>query len=354
MSEDTTGKRKPRAFRIDDPALSGDDDMFRDDRRPEAGEDLPEREYRLPDRAEVADGIRWGGLFLAAMFGLIGLGLSMWFGRLISAALESDGFIGWLSTSLLILLVVAAAILIVREIIGVFRLRRLEGVRERADAALRTKDIKAERATAVEIARLFQGRGDVAWQLAEFKDHVRDVHDPGALLTLADRDLVGPLDERARRIVLKSSQRIAVVTAISPLMLIDVVYVFIENIRMLRAVATLYGGRPGLLGALRLGRMVLTNLIAAGGIALTDDLLGQFIGQDMLRRVSARLGEGAFNGALTARVGVAAIEVIRPLPNVATDPVRVRSILSELFKRDKKVESTDDTDPESPKARAST
>ncbi|PPC79478.1 MAG: hypothetical protein CTY40_10915 [Hyphomicrobium sp.] len=102
---------------------------------------------------------------------------------------------------------------------------------------------------------------------------------------------------------------------------------------MLRAIAGLYGGRPGTAGALRLGRMVFTHLLASGGLALTDDLLGQFLGQDLLRRLSRRLGEGAFNGAMTARVGAAAIEVIRPLPYIEAQPVRVRDLLSELFRR---------------------
>ena len=92
------------------------------------------------------------------------------------------------------------------------------------------------------------------------------------------------------------------------------VYVAVENLRMLRTVAGLYGGRPGTIGSLRLARMVITHIIATGGIALTDDLLGQFIGQDVLRRLSRRLGEGAFNGALTARVGATAIEVAGPSP----------------------------------------
>ena len=88
-----------------------------------------------------------------------------------------------------------------------------------------------------------------------------------------------------------------------------ILYVLIENVRMLRGLATLYGGRPGLLGALRLGRMVITHIIATGGVAMTDDLLGQFLGQDLVRRLSRRLGEGVFNGALTARIGAAAVEV---------------------------------------------
>ena len=84
--------------------------------------------------------------------------------------------------------------------------------------------------------------------------------------------------------------------------------------------------------ALRLARLVVTHIIATGGVAMTDDLLGQFLGQDVLRRLSRRLGEGAFNGALTARLGVAAVDVTRPLPFLDAEPLRVREIFSELFK----------------------
>jgi putative membrane protein len=94
----------------------------------------------------------------------------------------------------------------------------------------------------------------------------------------------------------------------------------------------MYGGRPGTLGALRLARMVFTHIVATGGIAMTDDLLGQFLGQDLLRRLSRRLGEGAFNGALTARIGVAGIDVIRPLPFVASTHPRVRDVLAEALR----------------------
>ena len=118
----------------------------------------------------------------------------------------------------------------------------------------------------------------------------------------------------------------------SPMALIAVGYVLIENLRLLRALAALYGGRPGFLGVLRLAHLVFAHMLATGGVALTDDLLGQFLGQDILRRLSRRLGEGAFNGALTARIGIAAIEVIRPLPYLAAKPPRVRDVLGEVLK----------------------
>jgi putative membrane protein len=140
----------------------------------------------------------------------------------------------------------------------------------------------------------------------------------------ADREVVAPLDVEARRLIIKSAKRVGVVTAMSPMAWVAMLYVVVENVRMLRALASLYGGRPGVAGALRLGRLVISHIVATGGVAMTDDLLGQFLGQDILRRMSRRLGEGAFNGALTARIGIAAIEVTRPLPFLDADPAHPR------------------------------
>jgi putative membrane protein len=168
------------------------------------------------------------------------------------------------------------------------------------------------------------------------QEHAGDVRDPGELLRLADRELMAPLDAAARRLVLKSAKRVLVVTAMSPMVWVAMLYVMVENVRMLKALATVYGGRPGALGALKLGSLVIGHIVATGGLAMTDDLVGQFLGQDLMRRLSRRLGEGAFNGALTARIGTAAIDVTRPMPFLDADPIRVRDLLPELLRREAK------------------
>jgi putative membrane protein len=180
---------------------------------------------------------------------------------------------------------------------------------------------------------VLSGRADLAWPLARFAEHEGAVLNPGELLALADRELMMPLDQEARRTVLAAAKRIGMVTAISPMAWVAMLYVLVENLRMLRAIAGLYGGRPGPLGALRLARMVVGHILATGGVALTDDLLGQFLGQDLLRRLSRRLGEGVFNGALTSRVGATAVEVCRPLPFISAPPIRARDMLAEAFRR---------------------
>jgi putative membrane protein len=58
----------------------------------------------------------------------------------------------------------------------------------------------------------------------------------------------------------------------------------------------------------------MAHLLATGAVAVGDDMISSVAGGGVLSKVSRRFGEGVVNGALTARVGVAAIEVCRPLP----------------------------------------
>jgi putative membrane protein len=226
----------------------------------------------------------------------------------------------------------ALTVIVLRELIGFRRLARLSRLRKSVREAIAAGDTSKERASVDALAQHYRGRPDMAWGLARLADHKGDVLEPGELLRLADRELLAPLDTEARRVILKAAKRVATVTAISPIMWIAMGFVLVENVRMFRTIAGLYGGRPGVLGALRLARLVVTHIIATGGVAMTDDLLGQFLGQDVLRRLSRRLGEGAFNGALTSRLGVAAVDVTRPLPFLDAEPLRVREIFGELFK----------------------
>jgi putative membrane protein len=261
------------------------------------------------------------------------LAAGAWYARFVSVALAREDWVGWMAFCLLGLAGAATAVMFVRELVGLMRLQRLGRLRKDVDAAFNEQDLKRERTAVHHLSSMLRTRPELAWNLARFREHERDVHDSGELFRLAERELIAPLDRDARRLVLVSAKRVSVVTALSPMAFIAVTYVLIENLRMLRALATLYGGQPGTVGALKLARMVLTHLIATGGVALTDDLLGQFLGQDVLRRLSRRLGEGAFNGAMTARIGTAAIEVTRPLPFIEAPAVRLRDFVTELFRR---------------------
>lgn len=292
----------------------------------------------------VTTGIRsssgWLGIVVSALLGLAGLAAGVVFSRFVSVVLERSDWIGIAGWSLLGIALLALVVLALKELVGLVRLGRLAGLRREAEEARRTRDAEAERGVVRRLKRVLSGRAELAWGLARFSEHERDVRDPGELLALAEREIVAPLDTQAKRLILSSAKRVSLVTAMSPVAAIAVGFVLAENLRMLRALATLYGGRPGMLGGMRLARMVFVHILATGGVALTDDLIGQFIGQDLARRLSRRLGEGLFNGALTARIGAAAVEVCRPLPYIEATPVRVRDILAELTRRQRPAQAS--------------
>jgi putative membrane protein len=325
-------RREPRSFSPDDPAV-----VVQPVLRAEPA-DMPQgvaedAGLTQPTLADIGRrGLRWGTLLAAALMGATTLALGAWFAKFVSAALAREDWVGTLTSALLLVAAFAALMIVLRELIGFSRLSRLGRLKREIAAALAERDRRAEKRTALRLLELYAGRPEVSWGLSRIREHARDVHDPGELFVLVEREVLTPLDEEARRVITRSAKRVATVTALSPILLIGVGYVLVENVRLLRMLATLYGGRPGTLGALRLARMVFTHIVATGGIAMTDDLLGQFLGQDLLRRLSRRLGEGAFNGALTARVGLAAIEVLRPVAYIAATPPRLRDILAEVLK----------------------
>ena len=329
-------RRPPQAFDIDDPKLRRHRNELPDGSGAEdAAGEYQSGEVYMPTIGEVKRGFRWGALFFGAGIALSGLAIGLWFERFVSVTLARDDWLGWAAFGLAGLMGFAALMIILRELIGLFRLRRLKSFRRDADLAFEGNDAKQARQLTSKLVRIFSGRPDMSWALARFREHGGDILNGREILKLADRQLMAPVDAQAKRLIAKAAKRVSLVTALSPAALLDVLYVLVENLRLLRSIAGLYGGRPGMLGALRLGRMVIVHIAATGGLALTDDLFGQFLGQDLVRRLSRRAGEGVFNGALTARIGIAAIDVCRPLPYIDAKPPRFRDFVVEIFKRRK-------------------
>ncbi|MEO1207159.1 MAG: TIGR01620 family protein [Pseudomonadota bacterium] len=355
MTDKTPPPRKPKVFSADDPDLkifkpeaeanhgggnadpvgSGAFGGGEGTATPVGESGYSEEELRAeafsPNEKPAGGRWGWGSLLISALVSLFFLAVGLWFTSFVAIALERTDWVGKLALGLAAVAGLAAAVLALRELIGLWRLSRLTGLRKDAEDALRTDDLKAARSVTRRLKSLAGRPRDKRWDLTRFREEERHMRSGEKLLGLADRVLLAPADQEARTIVYESARRVAIVTAIVPIAFIVVLFVLFENLRMTRRLAGAYGGRPGFLGGLRLFWWIVTHLAATGALALTDDLFGQFLGQDMARRVSRRLGEGAFNGAMTARLGVAAIALTRPLPFIEAQPPRIRSILAELF-----------------------
>ena len=250
----------------------------------------------------------WGLLASIVMF--FG-GVAAW--DFVMGLLARSPILGGIAAALVGLFCIVMALISLRELAAFSRLRRVDRIQSEAAVALSDNSLKAARVVTTQMTALYHGRDDTRWGREAFAERQSDILDADGLLGLAETTILAPLDARAREEVEAAARQVATVTAVVPLALADVFTALTANMRMIRRIAEIYGGRSGTLGSWRLTRQVLSHLVATGAVAVGDDLIGSIAGGGVLSKVSRRFGEGVINGALTARVGVAAMEVCRPL-----------------------------------------
>lgn len=322
MSERKDG---PVLIELDEPA----------DVTPATAPPIPESDPALPEPAamQIAARLaarrpsrlrRWFWGLAAALVSFIA-SVAAW--EFVTGLLERNPVLGLVATVLMVAFLVVLIAIALREMAAFARLRRVDRLQSRAEAAAARDDLEGAREVVVHLKQLYRGRDDLTWALDRLAAREGEVFDADGLLGLAETELIAPLDVRATREIEAAARQVATITAIVPIALADLVTALTANIRMIRRIAEIYGGRSGALGSWRLTRTVLTHLVATGAVAVGDDLIGSLAGGSVLSRVSRRFGEGVVNGALTARVGVAALEVCRPVPFVARPRPRVTAIL---------------------------
>ncbi|MEM8840411.1 MAG: TIGR01620 family protein [Pseudomonadota bacterium] len=266
-----------------------------------------------------------GRLFVSLAGGLVALIVTVSLYDFIEALFLRNEILGWVGLVLgggLVLLLLALAL---REVAAIARLGRIETVRRHA------ADGDIRRLTAG-MKRLYASRPELEAAGQEVAKTLRDTPDRETVMATTERAYLTPLDARAEQEVAATARNVAAATALIPLAFVDVIAVLWANLRMIRRIAVIYGGRAGWFGSWRLLRTVATHLVATGAIAATDDLLGPLVGGGVLGKLSRRFGEAAVNAALTARVGVAAIDVCRPMPHVARTAPRASGIVMDALK----------------------
>lgn len=151
----------------------------------------------------------------------------------------------------------------------------------------------------------------------EFKDAVRQVdsayNDSEIIRFVSDHAMTGQ-DTAARRIVRQYSVQSGMLVALSPYASFDMLLVGWRNLKMLREVAAVYGIAPGAATQCKLLGQVLNNIAFSGLSELMIDAGSQALGTSLTSQVSARVGQGVGAGLFTARTGIHAIRLCRPLP----------------------------------------
>lgn len=342
-------RRKPLAFRLSEPER--DEAVFADPgdeisraRSPRSIDDLSMVTIE-PDDAierEALDSLDPGPanprkrrfsfakLFFAALGVLVSLAIGLALDSLIRDLFARAEWLGWVALAVSALLLLGALGVVVREAVALSRLAAVDRERKEGLAAFEADSAQDARKVVDGLVSFLSAKPETAEgraRLEALKDEVIDGRD---MIALAERELLLPLDRRARGLVMASAKRVSVVTAVSPKALVDVAFVLFETVRLIRRMSELYGARPGTIGLIRLTRDVLAHLAVTGSISVGDSLVQQVVGHGLAAKLSARLGEGVVNGLLTTRVGLAAMDLCRPLPFLRVKRPSIGDFLSDL------------------------
>jgi putative membrane protein len=330
--------RPPAVFRLDDdhviigPSREAGGSTGRPARvKPEPEFDAPavmvDDSARLPPR-----GLRWGTLFWCSLGGLMLLAVGIAVTGLIADLFARNYELGWLGLTLAILATVSLIVITVRETAGLMRLATVEKLRQRAANMIVSDNRIEARVLVQELLDLTRKMPHLARSRANLEGHLGDIIDGADMVQLAERELMTSLDQQARKLISAAATRVSVVTALTPRAVIDMLFVLASALGLVRRLAFLYGVRPGTLGLGRLIRLVAVHLAVTGGLATSDSLIQQMLGHGIAAKLSARLGEGVLNGLLTARFGLAAIDIIRPMPFAVLPRPTLRDLMSEVLR----------------------
>jgi putative membrane protein len=308
---------RPRAFRLDDAQV-----VIEPQSQPipaeTAGAAIDEDEREIEVAQQRGLGARWrprlATLLWAGLGGLVSLGLGLWFDDLVASLFARAQALGWIAVGCGALAGFALVALGARELLAILRQRRIAQLHADLARARARDDRDAARRLVGRLVALYESRPETAAGRAEIGQAIGAIIDGRDLVDVAERALLRPLDDKVQGEIATAARRVSMMTAISPRAVLDVVFVIAQIVVLIRRIAEIYGGRPGLLGFFKLARSVGAHVAITGGMAVGDSLLQQIVGHGVASKISAKLGEGVLNGLLTARVGLSAMAVCRPAP----------------------------------------
>jgi putative membrane protein len=122
------------------------------------------------------------------------------------------------------------------------------------------------------------------------------------------------------------------VVAASPWASLDMVLSLWRSIKMIDDIAQIYGIRPSLTNRYKLLKLVFHQLAFVGSSEIVIDQVVHELGSSVLTSMaSTRLAQGLGAGIYTAKIGIAAMEVSRPIAFLNSDQPKVKSVIRPML-----------------------
>ncbi|WP_250657843.1 TIGR01620 family protein [Alkalimarinus coralli] len=143
-----------------------------------------------------------------------------------------------------------------------------------------------------------------------------------------NRVFLAPLDQEALRRISNFSLQTGAVVAASPWATLDMLLSLWRSIKMIDEIAQVYGIRPSLANRYRLLKLVIHQLAFIGvSEVLIDQVMDEFGSSTLVGMAGARIGQGLGAGIYTARIGIAAMKVSRPIAFNKENMPKAKSVI---------------------------
>lgn len=228
------------------------------------------------------------------------------------------------------LIVAAGAGSLISEWRRLYRLRERAEERDEARELLASHGIGKGRAFCEKLAS--QAGLDAGHPaLQRWQASLHETHNDREIVALYAQLVQPVLDRQVRREISRYAAESTLMIAVSPLALVDMAFIAWRNLRLVNRIAALYGIDLGYFSRIRLFRLVLLNIAFAGASELVREVGMDWMSQDIAARLSARAAQGIGAGLLTARLGIKAMELCRPLPWLEGEKPRLGDFRRDLI-----------------------
>lgn len=137
---------------------------------------------------------------------------------------------------------------------------------------------------------------------------------PAQVVQYFQAEVLKPIDDYALNLIHKNARNNALVTAASPYITVDILFMVFRNFGLINQISKLYGVEHSYATKLVLFKHVLVNALVAGASEGLQDLGSDYLGHSLLAKLSTKATQGYGLGLLTGRLGYKTIELVRPLP----------------------------------------
>ncbi|WP_372739367.1 TIGR01620 family protein [Neptunomonas sp.] len=276
---------------------------------------------------------RWTKVFSASIVALLSVGVISEIYRLVNWGFDTHPVLGVTFVAVTGIATISGLIWTWQGLKGLRQLKQTEALHAEADA-LRHQKTHGQAVPLLKKLDSYYENTAVNKSFKEALQQIDSAYNDGEIIRYISQHALKDQDEAARRCVHRYSVQSGIMVALSPYATFDMWLVGWRNLKMLREITDIYGISPGAVTQWNLLKKVLHNIAFAGLSEMTIHASSHVLGSSLTSTVSARAGQGIGAGLFTARSGLQAIRLCRPLPQEQSDQLQLstvtQSILSDL------------------------